>query len=75
MNGNDLIEDNDYFETPRYLKAISGNNCSRYDWGPKKRINRYGLYSKLESKNDNGIYSTSKIGFVNQNLDYDEGKF
>jgi hypothetical protein len=48
-NGNMLLEDNNYLETPTYLKAITENNSPRYDWGPKKRINHYGLYAHLNS--------------------------
>ena len=36
-----------YLETPRYLKAITESNLPRYDWGPKKAINRFGPYAHL----------------------------
>jgi len=86
-NENTLGEGNDYMETPRYLKAITENNSPRYDWGPKKKINHYGLYAHLntlESKTDvalNGIYAKSTTEFINQdfqnnnNLNYDEMNF
>ncbi len=64
-------------EKPRYLEAITENNSPRYDWGPKKRINHYGLYAHLntlESKNDvglNGIRPNSKTGLINENFQND----
>jgi hypothetical protein len=76
-SGNTLGEGNDYMETPRYLKAITENNSPRYDWGPKKKINHYGLYAhlnKLQSKTDialNGIHAKSTTGFINQDFQND----
>jgi hypothetical protein len=76
-NENTLSEGNDYMETPRYLKATIENNSPRDDWGPKKRINHYGLYAHLntlESKTDiplNGIHATSTTGFINRNFQND----
>ncbi|CAF1682399.1 unnamed protein product, partial [Adineta ricciae] len=44
---NHLHEGNNYLEKPRCLAAITENNSPRFDWGPKKRINQYGLYAHL----------------------------
>ncbi|CAF1020255.1 unnamed protein product [Rotaria sordida] len=45
--------DNKYFEKPRYIEAFTQNNLPRYDWGPKKSINHYGLYAHLKSIESN----------------------
>jgi hypothetical protein len=71
---NTLLENNDYLDKPRYLEAITENNSPRYDWGPKKRINHYGLYAHLnalQSNNDimlNGIRQTTGTEFDNGNF-------
>ena len=76
-SANHLLEGNDYIEKPRFLEAITENNSPRYDWGPKKRINHYGLYAHLnalESNNDialNGIRTKSVTGIVNRNFQTD----
>lgn len=36
-----------FSEKPRYIQAFTENNSPRFDWGPKKKINQYGLYSHL----------------------------
>jgi hypothetical protein len=41
-------------EKPRYLEAFTQNNSPRYDWGPKKRINHYGLYAHLNTSESYG---------------------
>jgi hypothetical protein len=58
-----LVEDNDYLETPTYLEAITKNNSPRDDWGPKKRINHYGLYAHL-----NTLYTKTDTVLENQNF-------
>jgi hypothetical protein len=32
------------------LEAITQNNSPRYDWGPKKHVNQYGIYAHLQNK-------------------------
>ena len=76
-NENHLVESNDYMEKPQYLQAITENNSPRYDWGPKKRINHYGLYAHLNTLQSNqdialdGIRTKSATGVFNQNFQND----
>ncbi|CAF1391258.1 unnamed protein product [Adineta steineri] len=71
-NGNELVEDNDYMKQPRYLEALTQNNSPRDDWGPKKRVNQYGLYAhlrKIEINNTNNeIRLPSTIEFPNRSF-------
>ncbi len=60
-------------EQPRYLEAFTENNSPRYDWGPKKRINHYGLYAHLNTSQSNEQISV-KPGtntFINQTFQGD----
>jgi hypothetical protein len=74
---NSVIDDNNYLEKPRYIKAITQNNSPRYDWGPKKRINHYGLYAHLSRLNSDGEIALNRLGrsganaFINQNFQGD----
>jgi hypothetical protein len=52
-SGNYLRDDNNYSKKPRYLEAFTENNLPRYDWGPKKRINHFGLYAHLNTTESN----------------------
>jgi hypothetical protein len=52
-NGNRLVDGNDYSKKPPYLGALEQNNFPRYDWGPKKRVNRFGLYTHLNTLESN----------------------
>ncbi len=60
-------------EKPRYIEAFTQNNSPRYDWGPKKRINHYGLYAHLNTpeRNDkiilNGRNTNLNQGFEEDN--------
>ena len=68
-------------EKPCYLQAITENNSPRYDWGPKKKVNHYGLYAhlnQLESKADhvlNQIRGTTTKQGVNPTDDIYDGQF
>ena len=48
-NGNVFHEENPHSEKPIYLRAFTENNSPRNDWGPKKRVNQYGLYAYLNT--------------------------
>ena len=64
-------------EKPRYLEAITQNNSPRYDWGPKKRVNQFGLYAHLQTVDVNhdialdGIHTKATTGVVNENYQND----
>ena len=62
--------DENVLEKPRYLQSISENNSPRYDWGPKKRVNQYGLYSHL-SRTETNVDLASNT-FSNENFEEDE---
>jgi hypothetical protein len=76
-SGTSLREDNNYLGKPRYLESFTQNNSPRYDWGPKKRINHYGLYSHLNTSetNDevalNALRTSGGNGFLNQSFHED----
>jgi hypothetical protein len=53
-----LIDDDDFPIKPRYLEAFARTNLPRYDWGPMKSVNHYGLYRHL-----NDIESVNEIDF------------
>ncbi len=59
------------------MEAITKNNSPKYDWGPKRNENCYGMYAHLnsfESKNDirlNEIRASSITGYVNENFQCD----
>ena len=64
-------------EKPRYLQSITENNSPRFDWGPKKKANHYGLYSHL--KQGNGMNpitveygSPSSNGLINEQYRNDD---
>ncbi|CAF4518695.1 unnamed protein product, partial [Rotaria sp. Silwood2] len=53
LTENDNHYYNKYFEKGRYIEAFTQNNSPRYDWGPKKIVNHYGLYAHLKSVESN----------------------
>jgi hypothetical protein len=64
-------------EKPRYIEAFTQNNSPRYDWGPKKKINHYGLYAHLNAfeSNDemglNGLPTSGTNTFLNESFQED----
>lgn len=78
--GHSVHEGTDYLEKPRFLQAITENNSPRYDWGPKKSANHYGLYLHLRKKpvekNNISIKDENEPihsnGFVNDQYERDE---
>ncbi|CAF3820160.1 unnamed protein product [Adineta steineri] len=71
-NDSYVSNEHNYLEKPRYIEAITRNNSPRYDWGPKKKINHYGLYSHLNttsSHNENRQSQTNM--FYNESYERD----
>ncbi len=74
---NSVVINENYIEKPRYIEAVTRNNSPRYDWGPKKRINHYGLYAHLSTldRNDeialNGLDRSGTNAFINENFQGD----
>ncbi|CAF3030397.1 unnamed protein product [Rotaria sp. Silwood2] len=58
LTENDNHYYNKYFEKGRYIEAFTQNNSPRYDWGPKKIVNHYGLYAHLKS---NRVMKSSNV--------------
>ncbi|CAF3552794.1 unnamed protein product [Rotaria sp. Silwood1] len=74
---NDLYYYNKYFEKPRYMEAFTQNNSPRYDWGPKKSANHYGLYAHLKSIRSNesmvldALTKSRTNGYLNESFQED----
>ena len=66
-SGHSVHEGTDYLEKPRFLQAITENNSPRYDWGPKKSANHYGLYSHLRKKPFQNKNNNNDVSMVQHN--------
>ena len=59
-------------DKPRYLQAITENNSPRYDWGPKKKQNQFGLYEHLQRNQSNDELVTKSTRSFEKNTYFNE---